>query len=198
MSVSFDILKEIAQSVAPRLSGSWKYNALLTEEHSCGWLKLAVVTDNSQPGRAIQFREDMNQRSRVAISGSLPKISGSHVRSSTRITVNPARSGKAIAGDINRRLLPDYLEAWNLRMAEIGNQTEQDEVFLQKIHLLQSFLPDLSPQGRNAVSAQDFRFRLADEIYGKITMGRYYENYRVELTLDFERLVKLAAVIKEL
>ena len=199
MTVSHETLIELATAAAPYLDGQWRFNRLQTNERSSGWLKMAVITDTAQVGRSLELREDMMQSGRVAISGDLLKLTGRLYRSEQKITVSPTRTGRAIAGDINRRLLPVYLNEWKERVALNERQSQSNDEFLQKLHLIQSFLPTLSAEnGRNLVNSDRFCFRCADNVNGQITMYKAHPRIRIEVSLEFDKLLKLAAAIKEL
>lgn len=199
MTVSHDTLIELAQGAAPHLKGRWRYNALETTNRSRGWLKVAVITDTNQVGRAVELRESVMQSGRVSVSGDIPKLTGQIYRSEQTITVSPTRTGRAISGDINRRLLPAYLEEWSSRIADNEMQLARNAEFLQKLHLIQSFLPTLkSGNGRNFVDSDSFRFRCREDLHGQITMYKSYNRIRLEVTLGFDDLLKLAAAIQKL
>lgn len=199
MTISHEMLVELATAAAPHLDGHWRVNRLQAEERSSGWLKVAVITDTQQMGRALELRECGIQSGRVSISGDLRKRSGKVYRSEQKITVSPNRTGRAIAGDINRRLLPVYLKEWMSCEIENVRQARRDDEFVQKLHLIQSFLPTLkSENGRSLVDTDRFRFRCREDLHGQITMYKSYHRIRLEVSLGFDDLLKLAAAIKAL
>lgn len=66
MTISHEMLVELATAAAPHLDGHWRVNRLQAEERSSGWLKVAVITDTEQMGRALELRECGMQSGRVS------------------------------------------------------------------------------------------------------------------------------------
>ena len=75
----------------------------------------------------------------------------------------------------------------------------RDNEFLHKIHLIQSFLPTLKAEhGRNLIDSDRFRFHCSDNMYGLITMYKSHHRIRLEMSLEFDDLLKLVAAIRAL
>lgn len=184
---------EIAEQAAPFITGAWRFNRLASEKRSSEWRTIAVISDDEQPGRTIDLRPDWNKSGRIAISGSMPD--NSYYQG--HITVSDQRSGKAIAGDINRRLLPDYLRCWSKRHADHVERARKAVEFEQKRYLLSQILPGFR-DGYAHGSEERFYFEAGnDGLRGKVQMYKYYseDTATLEVRLTFDQLVKLAAFI---
>jgi len=94
-------IRPIATAVVETLGERW---TLEEQDYSTG---LTLVNDT---GARLFMRINWRDESRVVISGEYPKQPMyTHSPVSHEITVARTKSGKAIAGDILRRLLPEYL-----------------------------------------------------------------------------------------
>lgn len=174
----------IAKEAAPFIDGNWRYHRLKSECHRQGW---PTVTNDDQPGRAITFRAAWHARGRITIHGSLPGFFGS--RDSTRdITVAPHRTGKSVAGDINRRLLPDYLKAWDERTAALAEDREAQARHAQKVRLLEPVLRNLRPRfgGTDIEGADEFLHEL-----GSLKLWRNAGRADLTLEINYEDLIRV-------
>ncbi len=102
-----DRLFALAEEVAPLLTGQWRYNRLAETRSDIRHANEAVLNDDTQPGRQLVLRPCWEAPGRIQIRGSLPQS-----MSREKITVSEQRPARAVAGDINRRLLPGFLQEW--------------------------------------------------------------------------------------
>jgi len=179
-----DRAQEIAAAVAPLLIGAWRFNRRATEAHV--WQHV-VLSDDAAPGRGIEFKSYMQGGARFEVSGQLPSQGGSWWRSPS-ITVSQDRTPRAIAGDINRRLLPGYLALWEKRRADIERHLSEDAEHLQRYELLRKAAPDLTTFYHNhpVLSSDSFRFSK-----GKVRMHRRYDRLTLELSLSFAQVLQI-------
>jgi hypothetical protein len=179
----------IATEAAPFINGAWRFNNTFTSQ--CHRQGCAVLSDDRQPGRAIEFFASWSAKDRITIKGTLPSL-GAHDRYTNQITVAPHRSGKAVAGDINRRLLPDYLDAWTKRQAEIAADRARVDLHKIKLDMIKSYCPELRARyGGKLEDTHDLRTR-----FGELRL--WYQSQRADLTLalSFDDLIRVLHFLK--
>jgi len=178
----------IAKEAAPHITGQWRYHRLASECQRQGW---ATVTADSQPGRAITFRAGWYARDRITITGSLPGHFGG-LESAASITVAPHRAGRSVAGDINRRLLPDYLHQWAARVAALAKDRDAQERHANKVRLVQQVLPGLRTRyGDDLFAADEFRHEL-----GALKLWRHSGRADLTLEIDYDDLIRVLYFLK--
>lgn len=178
----------LAQSVAPLLTGEWRYNRLAEERRDYAHGNRAVISDDTKPGRRIVLRPCWRVAHRIEVYGELP----SDRSSQTKITVSPKRSARAVASDINRRLLPDFLKEWEQAEAYHEKRTAELERYRHQVDLLKRFVPDF----RLLHGGQDLR---GDDEFSVPhgTLRMYAGDYQatLKLSLPFEDLVKVLMLL---
>jgi len=174
----------IATEAAPHINGNWRLNPIF--KTVCHRQGIAVLTDDDQPGRAIEFHAAWYAKDRVSIKGVLPSL-GNYDRSTDAITVAPHRAGRSVAGDINRRLLPDYAEAWTERQAAMAAEIERRELHQHKINLIQRYCPELRARyGGALIETSDFRTR-----FGELRLWHQSARADITLELSFTDLIRV-------
>ena len=128
----------VVHGVAPLLNGQWRDNQLAAQcsEHRSG--NRAVLSDDTQPGRQIVLRPAWQTPRRIELYGLLP----SDYPRKIRITVAQMRLVPAIAGDINRRLLPGFLSEWTEAKARRQQREAEIELYRHQVDLLRRFVPE--------------------------------------------------------
>ena len=155
------------EEIALYLGKPWKYSWL---GEPSNW-RFEIIDGC---GRGLYFRLE---KERFKISGSFPRKKCIAYRNDYKeISVNLHRNSKDIAADISRRLLPDYLKAYEAALLRY-NEEQEKEVHL---HLIASAITQVT-QGR-----------ISDQSRARKTV--YFENGTAEIwscgdiNLDLKRL----------
>ncbi len=194
MIVTQDELFEIAREAAPRIDGAWRFH-LLRSQAVRSWSPVAVITDDRQPGRGIRIRRSRRNEHRLSLAGSLPPLDG-RPGFTKPITVDPQRGGPALAGDINRRLLPAYLQAWERRSQAAAQADAEREEFLQKLALMRAIRPDLRCRNGDPLRSRAFHWSDPEGAGGTIRMHPGFDRVGLELSLPFAQALRVLAVLK--
>ena len=108
----------IIEQVALYLGPPWKFNRL---GEPSSW-RYDIIDGT---GRGLWFRHD-SHKDRFEISGQFPRTkTNPHSNDYKTISVSAARPPKDIAGDISRRLIPHYLEAYERAAARFQEEQER-------------------------------------------------------------------------
>jgi hypothetical protein len=174
-------LFELTQGVAPLLPGQWRYNHLAEKRSDVRHANEAILNDDIQPGRQLVFRPCWDSPGRIRIAGSLPQG-----LSKTHITVSEERTPAAVAGDITRRLLPDYLAEWKDTETRRRERESEMELYRHQVDLLRRFVPEFHQLYNRTLSG-------ADEFHFQDGSVQLYSNYKasLQLSLPFEDLVRV-------
>jgi hypothetical protein len=176
-----DRLFALASEVAPLLTGQWRYNRLAETRSDIRHANEAVLNDDTQPGRQIMFRPCWEAPGRIQIRGSLPQS-----LSREKITVSEQRLARAVAGDINRRLLPGFLQEWRETETRRRQREAELELYRHQVELLRKFVPEFHQlYNRSLTGADEFHFR-----DGTVQL---YSSYKatLRLSLPFADLVRV-------
>lgn len=171
----------LAEEVAPLLTGQWRYNRLAEKRSNIRHANEAVLNDDTQPGRQLVLRPSWETPGRIRVAGVLPQG-----LSKTRITVSEQRTSPAIAGDINRRLLPAFLAEWQAAITRRQAREAELELYGYQVELLRQFVPEFHQLYRRDLTG-------ADEFYFQDGALRLYSGYNatVRLSLPFTDLVRV-------
>jgi hypothetical protein len=171
----------LAEEVPPLLTGQWRSNRLAEQRSDIRHANQAVVNDDTQPGRQLVFRPCWDIPGRVQIRGSLRES-----LSRVKITVSEQRPARAVAGEINRRLLPGFLQEWQEAETRCRQREAELELYRHQVELLRRFVPEFSLRyNRELSGADEFTFR-----DGSVQL---YSNYKasLRLSLPFADLVRV-------
>lgn len=193
MIVTQEQLFEIAREAAPRIDGAWRFNRIRSQAIQA-WSPTAVITDDTESGREIRIRRSWRNQHRLALWGVLASL-GAHPYSSKQITVNPQRGGWAIAGDINRRLLPSYLDDWEQRKGDLAKAQAKREEFLHKLHLIRTFCPDLRAVNGDDARSDRFYWRGPAQATGSLRLYPGYDRVGIEISLRFADALRVLALL---
>jgi hypothetical protein len=97
----------LAEEIAPLLTGQWRSNRLAEQRSDIRHANQAVVNDDTQPGRQLVFQPCPDKPGRIHMRGSLRES-----LSRVKIILSEQLPARAVAGDINRRLLPGFRQEW--------------------------------------------------------------------------------------
>ena len=180
-------LFDIARGVAPLLDGRFRYNRLEEEKANYDWGNRAVLSDDTKTGRQIIFKNCWRKSGRIEITGLMPRGYGR-----TAITVAQTRDIPAIAGDINRRFLPPYLEEWNTRQAEINDRAAKLEAYGHQVDLLRRICPEFRKSQHGELTGYDeFYFQ-----NGQVRLSSD-SNSQLRLSLPFDDLVRVLMYLNQ-
>ena len=184
---------KLAQTIAPRLDGDWRFNRLASDNHP--WGGRLILTDDTTPGRTLHLQPiHPNGKPRLKIFGTLP-CTGRFSGQTESITVSVTRTPHAIAADINRRLLPSYLTQWDIKQGELDAYNAETAEHLQKIELLRPVCSRLRAKYGGPIHAQTTDFHFDG---GSFTMHRSWSRFVLELDTDFETAVQVLHFVKSL
>lgn len=173
------------EQVALYLGAPWKLNRL---EESSDWRW--EIIDGS--GRGFFIRLD-NQKKQFRISGQYPRpITSAYRQGQKTIGVGLTRPPKDIAADITRRLLPDYLKAFEGAKTRHAKECEQ----AQHIQLIAKSLEQVTG-GRISSHSGD---RQKNVYFTKGEAEIYAYSSDVKLTLHSlppELAIKIAALVSK-
>ena len=169
------------EEIALYLGKPWKFNRL--GEPFDGWFE---VIDGS--GRSLCFRVDDRK---FKISGHFPrgKTSPWHDDYQT-IGVSIARPAKGIATDIMRRLMPDYLNAYDRAATRYQEEWQKEN----RLSLMAQTLMKVTG-GRLADNS-----RAARTVYFNKGEAELWSDEEITLTLrklSIEQAIKISAIVKE-
>lgn len=180
-------INQVAENIIPHIGKSWR----ISKTKPCKYEAVAKNQNNLQETIVFRFS---NQR--LVIRGLLPHHRFSfYLKEKLCITVNPKRSGKAAAGDIRRRLLPNLRrEIERLRTAEKDYQNQENEG-RQKASLLSKFAQEMvfrSCSGKwiiraNGHSLGNLQIRACDSALNEV---------EVTLRIPFDKIFPLYHFIK--
>ncbi|MEM9422372.1 MAG: hypothetical protein AAF986_07705 [Pseudomonadota bacterium] len=170
-----DRIEEIAKGVARLLDGQWIYNHLADKN----WCTRAELFDQKNRNRVMTFSTIWNKPDRVCIRAFVKETGVSD-----EITVSQDRTIPAIAGDINRRLLPPFIEKAVQAESDMEQQAVENAAEQLKVDLLKRFLPNF----RAAQGGRSYQYYFDG---GAVELWRYNGKARVELDLDFDNLVRV-------
>src|SRR5712691_11937503 len=176
-----DRLFALTEAVAPLLTGQWRYNRLAETRSDIRHANEAVLNDDTQPGRQLVFRPCWNISGRIQIRGSLPES-----MSREKITISEQRPARAVAGDINRRLLPGFLKEWQEVETRRRQREAELELYRHQVELLAKFVPEFHQlYNRSLTGADEFHFK-----DGSVYL---YSSYKatLRLSLPFADLVRV-------
>ena len=111
----FETLQTLATQIAAHLPG-WTREIPELPPHEYTPRHVFLRRDDGA-GIAIAFV--WNQQGRIEVSGRYPYQASGHFRDRPVITLNAARRAEALAREISRRFLPDYLVRWEEAQAEV-------------------------------------------------------------------------------
>lgn len=186
--------EQLAVAVAPLLTGAWRFNCKASE--SDGWADRLTISDDSEPGRVILFAPfSKSGEKRIEIYGRLPKyVYGSF--STDHMTVSESRSPLAIAHDINRRLIPDYLKKWDEQKAAINRHQREAAEHLQKIELVRRAVVKLRGEYGREITSNESNFTFKG---GSLRMhpGGGIEP-ELKLQLDYSDVLQVLHFVKKM
>lgn len=187
-------IHEIAQEAAPLLTGAWRFNRVRSQavDKRYVWTSVAIISDDSTPGRAIRLRRCWRNRNRFSISGEIRGSAGSG-ESTKRITVDASRESRLIAGDINRRLIPAYLEEWKELEEQESRRRAVQEKLTHRLNLVKRFCPDLRP---NPYS-RGTRFFWNHQGHTSELEMYSGDDVRLGLRISFDEALRIIAQLKE-
>ena len=192
-------LFDLAQAIAPHISGAWRFHRIKSTDRSSDWRSIAIISDDTQPGRHLHISPCWRQAGRLQICGTMPGSTSIFQKS---ITVARTRSGRAIGGDINRRLLPEYLQAWVQRSEDNAQRVREAESHQFKQHLMAQSLPGFQDHRQNGSDTQYRSYFCDDErgLRGHVDSYVHYEpaKVRLELHLTFDQLIQLSDALRRL
>ncbi len=145
----------LAEEIAPLLTGQWRSNRLAEQRPDIRHANQAVVNDDTQPGRQLVFQPCPDKPGRIHMRGSLRES-----LSRVNIILSEQLPARAVAGDINRRLLPGFRQEW--REAETCRQAQEAKLELDRhqVALLRWFVLEFSLRSNRELSgADEFCFR---------------------------------------
>tara|TARA_R110002110_G_scaffold415559_1_gene650639 strand:+ start:3792 stop:4358 length:567 start_codon:yes stop_codon:yes gene_type:complete len=177
---------EIAPTVARLLPGNWRHTTIESDDAD-KWRPAAIIKNDNTSGQKIRIQQHWQKADRLEIGG---VIAGS-IYKTPRITVAASRTAEAIAADIARRLIPDYLKAFERSAAEAEGRKSVHTDEALKLALLKKFLPEMSP-GRNHSGRADQRCR-----FGNIGLNHDRTRVNVEGSFPFDLFVKFLATLPE-
>lgn len=179
-----DRLFAVAQGVAPLLTGQWRYNQRAAVQSAVRQGNRAVLNDDTQPGRHIVLRPAWQRPGRIEVFGMLP----TDYPSQTRITVAETRPIAALAGEINRRLLPRFLTEWTAAEERRQQQAAAMDLYRHQVELLQTFVPAFgpSPNRDRLTGADTFSFR-----DGRVQLFSSGVKASLRLSLAFDDVVRV-------
>jgi hypothetical protein len=176
-----DRLFALAEEVAPLLTGQWRYNRLAEKRSDVRHANEAVLNDDTHPGRQLVFKPCWEMPGRIQIRGSLPES-----LSREKITVSGERSARAIAADINRRLLPVFLKEWQEVETHRRQREAELELYRHQVELLTKFVPEFSLRYNRSLTGAD-EFHFTD---GSVQLSSSYKA-TLRLSLSFPDLVRV-------
>ena len=122
MSEDVKTLRVQGELIALHLGKPWKFNALRDPSN---W-SFELIDGH---GRGLFFRCEYGASKKYRISGNFSASkTGRHYGKGHSIGVSRSRAAKAIAADITRRLLPDYLAAFDTAVARYHAEKERDHM----------------------------------------------------------------------
>jgi hypothetical protein len=122
-------LSAVVQQVALHLGPPWKFNQLGEPSH---W-RFEIIDGQ---GRSLVFCHD-TRADRFRIGGAFPRDwPRPHSGDYRNIGISAARSPKAIAADVSRRLLPQYLAAFE----QAAQRHREERVEEERLELVQQAL----------------------------------------------------------
>ena len=186
-----------ARTIAALLPGRWRYAPIRstierdwfkhrTNPKSLDRLELVIQCDDNQ-GRALELRTCWEDESRFKIAGFL----GDQTTRAS-ITVAQSRSAKAIAADIERRLLPDYEKAFTDWQEHERRRAVDLETFEIKERLLMQTFPHITKRTWGSPERQYFLHRGTVETYPFVD-----HEWQLKIQLDFETMMKVIALIQQ-
>lgn len=182
-------LFDVAIGVAPLLDGRFRYNCLEEEKTTYDWGNRAVLNDDTETGRQILLTNCSRKPERIVVSGRLINGYGR-----TSITVANSRDIPSIAGDINRRFLPDYLKEWEKRQDEQAERTAKMEAYKHRVDLIRHIVPDFwSRNGRALTGSDEFYFK-----GGRVRLSCSEYDEELRLSLPYDDLVRVLVYLSEI
>jgi hypothetical protein len=168
--MSIDTFK-LAELVAPFLEG-WRFNRVLSEPS--GWRPKAIFTNDDRYQFTMQ--PYWQNESRVVIRGA---------HSRHEITASPERPPQHIAGDIERRFLPQYMADLSEYLAREKQREEEATELALKLNLFEQVLgPFRNDHGYR--KATDYHFD------GGSISFRYDGRIDLTLNLSYDDAIRVA------
>lgn len=186
--------EQLIVAVAPLIDGAWRYN-IRASEYERYWTRY-TLTDDTNTGRQIWFKDiSKNGDSRLSVTGKLPSNFG-RWESCHSITVSQSRSPIAIARDINRRFLAEYLEKWHNRQKGVDAFNAETETHFQRIELVRRITTDFRGQYGHRIESTTTNFNFAG---GSVVLHRG-NNWNADLKLDlsFEETIQVLHFVKQI
>ncbi|MBO6570795.1 MAG: hypothetical protein JJ960_18760 [Kordiimonadaceae bacterium] len=149
--------QEIAPHVARMLPGNWRYNRLESELPQ-NYRGSAILQNDDEPGKRFKILPYWQASGRLCFLGCHPNANDFSPFERT-ITVSAQRSADAIAREIARRFLPDYLTEYARKTAQVEERNARAADAANKINLVKKFLPETRPVQH---STERFHTRFGD------------------------------------
>lgn len=198
MKLEHDHFKELARAVAPLLRGEWRFDNR-SQEH-CNYVRHrdAYIFNANKPRMRFWLGTpgEYCHRKKGAAAGDYSvfdrALINSHARA--RIMYSPHRTAKSIAGDINRRFLPDFIKEWEQAEQQEAKGREQIEAF----ELIEQMLKRIVPGMRKS---WERRSRTTGHYYTELNglvFTLYQQNISIEqCNLSIDQFVRLIDFLKK-
>jgi hypothetical protein len=178
-------LATVAPQVAAELGDGWRAQVLtIAGGEACPHCWHLTNPDGRKISMLAQY--PLSAKGRVRIVGSLPGSYSNHGITCEDITVSVARDGRAIAGEIRRRLLPAYAVAFAKATDAVASARADEAAAEETARMLAEVMGVAAPR-RNGVR-DELRLYLPDDLasYGflRVQSGG---SVRIEASLSAEQ-----------
>jgi len=188
-------LSEVFEKVASCLTGNWVYSQLETNNKPDLPYPYFILLNQDNLSERLFIRSQYNLKGKVAVSLNihteflqLPKRS---VSGSTRINVSPMRSPKALAKDIERRLLPAAREEVRDTIERMKIDVVEKKTREFKLDLVNQILPIKSRPRPGDRSTHN-----CSVCFGSFQIESYLKEVRGEFSFRFEEFIAICHLIK--
>ena len=175
--------QEIAPHVARMLPGNWRYNRLESELPQ-NYRGSAIIQNDDEPGKRFKILPYWQVTGRLCFLGCHPNTNDFSPFERT-ITVSAQRSADAIAGEIARRFLPDYLTEYARKTAQAEKHNARAADHTHKMNLIKKFLPETRPIHH---LSENFHTR-----FGDIQLSWDQKEVRIRGHIPFDQFVVFIA-----
>ena len=189
-------LPEVFEKVASYLTGNWVYSQLESQNNPNSSYPRFVLLNQDNLSERLFFHSSYNLKEKVSVSLDiqteflgLPKRS---VYGTININISPKRSPKALAKDIERRLLPLAREEVRDTLERMAIAVEQNKTSELKKALVNKLFPITGRQW-NGHSAYDCSI-----CFGSFQLENYQKEVRGEFVFSFEEFLAICHLIKTL
>lgn len=198
---------ELVEKIAQHLPDEWRFNYLIDEKE-----KYANPQIIGLKGAAINFRYRCDIKGMVSVTGSWPRIPGDDRYSCVRhwgvlkknesmptVGFNDSRKPLAIAKDIKRRFLVNYVDYYQRCLVERTKTVKHRENVHYQVELLKKVYPLVENVHRHNPDRP--RLYLTKQKIGELA-GELYFNSNETFDTNFsnvplEKLVKVLAILND-